>query len=79
MIAPVRKIYDNYGFKTKILACGRYPRLFGEIAVAGADICTMRMEFMRLLYEHSFTEARMNRFLKSWRGTFGEKTWPEKD
>ena len=57
MIAPVRKIYDNYGFKTKILACGRYPRLFGEIAVAGADICTMRMEFMRLLYEHSFTEA----------------------
>ena len=79
MIAPVRKIYDNYGFKTKILACGRYPRLFGEIAVAGADICTMRMEFMRLLYEHSFTEARMTAFLKSWRGTFGEKTWPEKD
>jgi transaldolase len=79
MIAPVRKIYDNYGFKTKILACGRYPRLFGEIAVAGADICTMRMEFMRLLYEHSFTEARMTAFLKSWRTTFGEKTWPEKE
>lgn len=77
MIAPVRKIYANYDFKTKILACGRYPRLFGEIAAAGADICTMRMEFMRLLYEHSFTEARMNGFLKSWRGVFGDKTWPE--
>ena len=77
MIGPVRQIYANYGFKTKILACGRYPRLFGEIAMAGADICTMRMEFMRLLYEHSFTESRMNGFLKSWRGTFGEKTWPE--
>lgn len=77
MIAPVRRIYTNYGFKTKILACGRYPRLFGEVAVAGADICTMKMEFMRLLYEHSFTEQRMNGFLKSWRATFGEKTWPE--
>jgi transaldolase len=77
MIAPIRRIYTNYGFQTKILACGRYPRLFGEIAVAGADICTMRMEFMRLLYEHSFTEARMNGFLKSWHGVFGDKTWPE--
>ena len=63
--------------KTNILACGRYPRLFGEIAVAGADICTMRIEFMRLLYEHSFTEARMNAFLKSWRAVFGDRTWPE--
>ena len=77
MIAPVRQIYTNYGFKTRILACGRYPRLFGEIAIAGADICTMRIDFMRLLYEHSFTELRMNGFLKSWHGVFGEKTWPE--
>lgn len=76
MIAPIRQIYDHYGFTTKILACGRYPRLFGEIAVAGADICTMKMEFMRLLYEHSFTEQRMNGFLKSWRGSFGDTTWP---
>jgi len=37
----------------------------------------MRMNFMRLLYEHSFTEQRMNGFLKSWRGVFGDKTWPE--
>jgi len=77
MIGPVRQIYANYGFKTKILACGRYQRLFGEIAMAGADICTMKKEFMQLLYEHSFTESRMNGFLKSWRGTFDEKTWPE--
>jgi hypothetical protein len=32
---------------------------------------------MRLLYQHPFTEQRMNGFLASWRGTFGEKTWPE--
>ncbi|MCO6452770.1 MAG: hypothetical protein J5I90_18455 [Caldilineales bacterium] len=77
MIAPIRQIYNNYGFKTQILACGRYQRLFGEIAIAGADICTMKIDFMRLLYEHSFTEQRMNGFLKSWHGVFGDKTWPE--
>ncbi len=77
LITPIRRIYSNYSFTTRILACGRYPRLFGEVAVAGADICTLRMEFMRLLYEHSFTESRMNGFLKSWRGVFADKTWPE--
>ncbi|MCB0200737.1 MAG: hypothetical protein H6649_06645 [Caldilineae bacterium] len=77
MIAPIRQIYTNYGFKTKILACGRYPRLFGEVAVAGADICTLRMQFMQLLYEHSFTDLRLTGFMKSWQGTFGDKTWPE--
>ena len=77
MIAPIRRIYDNYGFKTKILACGRYPRLFGEIAAAGADICTMRMEFMRLLYLHPFTEQRLNGFMDGWQKVFGDKTWPE--
>lgn len=76
LIGPIRRIYTNYGFKTQILACGRYPRLFGEIAAAGADICTMRMEFFRLLYEHAFTDQRMNGFLKSWHGVFGEETWP---
>ena len=35
----------------------------------------MRMEFMRLLYEHSFTDQRMNGFLASWRGVWGDKTW----
>ena len=77
MIAPIRQVYTNYGFKTKILACGRYPRLFGEVAVAGADICTLRMQFMQLLYEHSFTDLRLTGFMKSWQGTFGDKTWPE--
>jgi transaldolase len=79
MITPIKRVYANYGFETKVLACGRYPRLFGEIAAAGADICTMRMEFMRLLYQHPFTDQRMNGFLKDWQGAFGDKTWPEKE
>jgi len=77
LVTPVRKIYDNYGFHTKILSCGRLPRYFGEVAAAGTDICTMKLEFMRLLFEHPFTDKRMGGFLKDWGKVFGEKTWPE--
>ncbi len=78
LVAPIKKIYANYGFKTKVLSCGRYPRLFGEVAAAGTDICTMKFEFLKLLYEHPFTDQRMNGFMRDWHKVFGEQTWPEK-
>jgi transaldolase len=78
LVAPIKQIYTHYGFHTKVLSCGRYPRLFGEVAAAGTDICTMKLEFMRLLYEHTFTDARMQGFAKSWQAVFGDQTWPEK-
>jgi hypothetical protein len=37
------------------------------------------MEFMRLLYQHPFTDQRMNGFLRDWQGAFGDRTWPEKE
>jgi transaldolase len=76
LVAPVRKIYDNYGFTTKILSCGRYPRSFGQFAVAGTDICTLRFEYLALLYEHPFTEKRMRGFMEDWEGAFGKTVWP---
>lgn len=78
LVAPIKKIYANYGFSTKVLSCGRYPRLFGEVAAAGTDICTMKFEFMRLLYEHPFTDKRMQGFMQDWQKVFGSQTWPEK-
>jgi transaldolase len=78
LVAPVRKIYNNYGFTTKILSCGRFPRIFGQFAEAGTDICTMRLEYICLLYEHSFTDKRMNGFMEDWKTTFGDNTWPKK-
>ncbi|MBN1686622.1 MAG: hypothetical protein JW852_08200 [Spirochaetales bacterium] len=75
LVAPVRKVYDNYGFKTQILSCGRFPRAFGQFAVAGTDICTMRFEYVRLLYEHPYTDKRMAGFAADWHGAFGEATW----
>lgn len=76
LVTPVRAIYGNYGFKTKILSCGRYPRAFGEFAVAGTDICTLRFEFLKLLYEHPFTDKRIRGFVSDWQTVFGDATWP---
>jgi len=56
LVAPVKRIYANYGFKTKVLSCGRFPRAFGQFAEAGTDICTLRFEFMKLLFDHPYTE-----------------------
>jgi len=78
MVPEVRRIYANYGFSTKILSCGRFPRIFGRFAIAGTDICTMKMEYMRFFYEHAFTEKRMNSFMNDWKATFGGETWPER-
>ena len=77
MVGAVRKIYDNYGFKTRILSCGRMPRAFGRFAEAGTDICTMKLEFLQLLYEHPYTDKRLNGFMADWHGVFGQQTWPE--
>jgi transaldolase len=77
LVTPVRKVYDNYGFKTRILSCGRFPRAFGLFAVAGTDICTMKFEYLQLLYEHPYTVKRMVGFAGDWQAAFGEQTWPK--
>lgn len=76
LVTPVRKVFQNCGFKTKILSCGRFPRAFGEFAVAGTDICTMKFEYLKLLYEHPYTDKRMAGFMCDWKGVFGDKNWP---
>jgi transaldolase len=77
IVAPVRAIYGHGKFATKILCAARYPRSFGEYAADGADIITIRLEFMRLLFEHAFTAKRMQGFASDWQRAFGERTWPK--
>ena len=76
MVGPIRKVYANYGFKTQILSCGRFPRAFGKFAEAGTDICTLRFEFLKLLFEHPYTDQRNNGFMADWTNVFGESVWP---
>jgi transaldolase len=76
LVRPIRQIFQNYGFTTKILSCGRFPRAFGDFAVAGSDICTVRFDFLKLLFEHPYTDTRMHGFLTDWQSVFGDATWP---
>ena len=76
IVAPIRALYDRSGFATQILSAGRFPRSFGQYAAEGTDIITIRMEFMKMLFEHSFTDKRMQGFLGDWQQAYGDKTWP---
>lgn len=76
LVEPVKKIFNHYGYPTRILSCGRFPRGVGEFAAAGSDLCTMGKEFFDMLYEHPYTDFRMNGFFKDWQGAFGDKKWP---
>lgn len=77
LVAPVKKIYTNYGYKTRILSCGRFSRGVGEFAAAGTDLCTMKKEYHKLLYEHPYTDKRMLGFLNDWQDAFGDQKWPQ--
>ena len=67
LIRQIRAIYDNYGFKTQILAASiRHPIHVVECALAGADVGTMPYKVMMLLYEHPLTDIGLKKFLEDW-------------
>ena len=68
LIRDIRAIYDNYGFKTEILAASiRHPRHVIEAALAGADVATMPLKVIEQLYAHPLTEKGLAAFLEDWR------------
>lgn len=76
IVGAIRAAYDRGGFATQILSAGRFPRSFGEYVADGSDLVTLRMEFMRALFDHSFTDKRMTAFLADWEKAHGGKAWP---
>lgn len=67
LIRTIRKIYDNYGFKTQILAASlRNPLHIVDAAVAGADVATMPFSVFQMLVKHPLTDIGLKRFLEDW-------------
>lgn len=67
LIKEIRTIYDNYGFKTKILfASTRSPDHVKQAALAGADCCTMPYEIFQKLFKHPMTDNGLKKFLEDW-------------
>ena len=67
LIKDIRLIYDNYDYKTNILAASlRHPLHVVECAKAGADVGTMPFKVLEMLYNHPLTDKGLAQFLKDW-------------
>jgi transaldolase len=77
IVEPVKQMYAHSGIATKVLSCGRFPRSVGQYAAAGTDMVTLRKEYFDLLYEHPYTDKRLNGFMSDWATAFGGETWPQ--
>ena len=64
LIHDIRTIYDNYGFKTEILAASiRSVSHVRESALAGADVATIPSDIFKKLLNHPLTEKGLAAFL----------------
>jgi transaldolase len=67
LVRTIRRIYDNYGFETKILAASlRNPLHVVDAALAGADVATMPFAVFQQLLKHPLTDIGLKRFLDDW-------------
>ena len=68
LVRQIKRIYDNYGFKTQIIVSAvRHPVHVLEAALAGADVVTMRYDIMKALFDHPLTDVGLEMFLKDWK------------
>ncbi|HEX4117435.1 MAG TPA: fructose-6-phosphate aldolase [Rhizomicrobium sp.] len=64
LIRDIRAIYDNYGFKTEILAASiRSVSHVREAALAGADVSTIPVEIFKKLMSHPLTDKGLAAFI----------------
>jgi transaldolase len=73
LIRDIRTVYDNYDFKTEILAASiRSANHVSESALAGADVITAPPPVLKGLAAHPLTDKGLAAFLKDWEAT-GQK------
>ncbi len=73
LIREIRQTYDNYGFKTEILAASiRHVTHVRDAALAGADVATMPVGIFKQLAYHPLTDKGLAAFLEDWKKT-GQK------
>ena len=73
LIHDIVQIYQNYGYKTQILAASlRTTNHVIESAKAGADIGTMPFKTLDALFSHPLTDKGLEQFLKDWGKVFSE-------
>ncbi len=64
LIAQIRRIYDNYGMSTQILAASiRHPLHIVQCAELGADVATCPLSAITALFNHPLTDSGLEKFL----------------
>lgn len=72
LIQRIRQIYDNYGYKTKILAASiRHPKHMVDCALAGADVATVPFSVIKQLMSHPLTDTGLKKFVEDYKKAFG--------
>ena len=70
LISEIRTIYDNYGFKTEILAASiRTVNHVKQVAMIGADVATVPPATLKALVKHPLTDKGLEQFLADWAKT----------
>lgn len=73
LISEIRAIYDNYDFKTEILAASvRTVNHVKQVAMIGADVATVPPATLKALVKHPLTDKGLEAFLADWAKT-GQK------
>ncbi|WP_343082260.1 fructose-6-phosphate aldolase [Ostreiculturibacter nitratireducens] len=73
LIEDIRTIYDNYDFKTEILAASiRSVNHITDVARIGADVATVPPAVLKAMVAHPLTDKGLDAFLKDWAKT-GQK------
>jgi transaldolase len=71
LIRDIVTIYNNYGYKTQVLAASiRGPLHVVEAAKAGAHIATMPLKVLEQMFQHPLTEKGLEQFLKDHNKAF---------
>jgi len=69
LLEEIRTIYENYGYKTEILAASiRSPRQVAQAAMIGCDIATLPYKIFEQLFQHPLTDNGLKKFLEDWDG-----------
>ena len=67
LIREIWQIYDNYRFKSQILAASiRSTDHVLEVAMMGADIATVPYKVYRQMFKHPLTDKGIKQFLDDW-------------
>jgi transaldolase len=70
IVSEIRTIYDNYDFKTEILAASiRTVNHVKQAALLGADIATIPPATLKALVKHPLTDKGLEAFLADWKKT----------